>query len=404
MSMLIPCHPIAKTDIVRSEGTRLFDRAGRTILDFESGVWCTALGHSHPRVAQRLAEQAATVANLGARLTSAIADEAAVALLARTPLPDGRAVFLSSGSEAVELAIRIALQTTGRRKLVTFTHSYLSAYAGAENPHGSEWVHLDLARPDLSQVDLREVAALVMEPVLASGGILLPPAEAVASVAEQVRAAGGLLVVDEVTTGLGRTGRWLGIEHLPVEPDLIAFGKALGNGYPVSAVAARRSVAEALGRTGFTYIQSHQNDPLGCAVALEVLAVLDSEQLIQRAAETGAYLGVALRRLQAAHSCVAEARGVGLMWGLELSLPPENVERIWSEMLALGFHVGIKAPRSLLRFLPPLVVTTSEIDAMVEALHQVLGRYPSPIWANAEACTSASRRWASSGPVPVTEK
>jgi len=370
--MLLPFHPIVKTDIVRAEGCRLYDGSGRTLLDFEAGMWCTALGHSHPRVAQRLSAQAAAVANLGPRLTSNLADQAAAALLARTPFPDGQAVFLSSGSEAVELGTRIAQRVTGRSSLLAFSRSYLSAYGDAGHSSGSHWLPVDLERPDLSQVNVQEVAALVMEPVQASGGIIVPPAAAVAMVAEQVRAAGGLVVIDEVTTGLGRTGRWLGIEHLPVEPDILAFGKALGNGYPVSAVAARRSVAEAFGQVAFGYVQSHQNDPLGCAVALEVLAVLESEGLIQRAAETGAYLGQALQRLAAAHPCVVEARGIGLMWGLELRLTPEQVEQIWVEMLERGFHLGVKAPRFLLRFLPPLVITPAEIDAMAEALDQVL--------------------------------
>jgi acetylornithine aminotransferase len=180
-------------------------------------------------------------------------------------------------------------------------------------------------------------------------------------------------VVDEVTTGMGRTGTWWGYEHHHVAPDVIACGKGLGNGYPVSAVMVSPPVADAVQRTGFRYAQSHQNDPLAAAIALEVVRVLEEEGLVDRAAATGPVLGRELQSLQARYpEVVVDARGIGLMWGLELQ--PGLVERVWEQTLFRGYHLGIKAPLSLLRFLPPLTVTPAVIAEMAGALGDELER------------------------------
>ncbi len=349
-------------------------------------MWCMALGYGHPRIAASLADQAAKVMHLGPLFSNSLTERAAEALLRRTPHPDGQALFLSSGSEAVEMGIRLARMVTGRQPLLAIKGSYLGAFGTSMQANGMEWTHVDLAPcqtcehgsctpdcPVLRNLDLSAFAAFVLEPVLASGGIHLPPTAPIRHLAAAVQEAGGLVVVDEVTTGLGRTGTWWGYEQHGILPDIIACGKGLGNGYPVSAVAVSAPVAAAVGRAGFRYAQSHQNDPLAAVVAYEVLCALEDEGLISQAAATGPVLGRHLRMLQERYpEQVVQVRGIGLMWGLELR--PGLVEAVWERTLFRGFHLGIKAPLSLLRFLPPLTITSETIETMAAALGEELVR------------------------------
>jgi acetylornithine aminotransferase len=187
---------------------------------------------------------------------------------------------------------------------------------------------------------------------------------------------GGLIVDDEVTTGLGRTGKWLGIEHNDVQPDIVVFGKALGNGYPVSAVVMRREIAARAEGTGLRYVQSHQNDPLGCAVAREVLTVLESDRLIERSARVGAYMRECLTQLSALCPGVTDVRGTGLMLAVDLRSDdgrgPSRIERVVGQMLSRGFVIGAKPEFSLLRFMPAFTMPTEEIDRMCANLEIVL--------------------------------
>ncbi len=192
---------------------------------------------------------------------------------------------------------------------------------------------------------------------------------------KEIKAAGGLIVVDEVTTGFGRTGAWFGVEHFDIEPDIIAVGKALGNGYPVSAVAMRRDIGNRLERRNFYYVQSHQNDPLGCAIAGEVIAVLEEEDLISRSRDAGAILLEKLSQLKVEHPIVSGVRGLGLMMGLEFEpFTPggDFIEKIFEKMLDRGYVLGVNPNRFMLRFLPPLTIGESDIVAMCDTLGEVL--------------------------------
>jgi acetylornithine aminotransferase len=182
----------------------------------------------------------------------------------------------------------------------------------------------------------------------------------------------GLVVVDEVTTGMGRAGAWYGFEHYRLEPDVVALGKGLGNGYPVSAVAMTRDVAQGLEESGFHYAQSHQNDPLGCAVAREVIGVIRELGLIERSERVGAHLLGELRRVAERRDGVREVRGRGLMIAMELERGMPAIS-VYSELLERGFIVGCKPAANLLRFYPPLIIGEEEIAGLLESLDQVLG-------------------------------
>jgi acetylornithine aminotransferase len=375
-------------DVVGAEGVHLITAAGDRIVDFESGVWCAGLGHAHPRLQAIMHVQLDHALHLGYRVESSLAAEAATAVLATLPFPDGKCIFLASGSEAVELATQIGRRVTRRPLFLGLAGAYLAAYGTSGSTAADEWILFDWAAcaecpqnadcdpgcPRLAEIPFERIGTFVFEPGNSGGLVKLPPRGPVRALAARVADAGGVLVVDEVTTGLGRTGAWYGFQHYDLRPDLVALGKGLGNGYPVSAVAMRRSIGVDLEASGFHYAQSHQNDPLGCAVAKEVLAILRDERLVERSAKVGEWFLGELEALAARHDAVRQVRGRGLM--LVMEFEPDSrlsVVDVHRALLGRGFLVGCKPQANLLRFYPPLVIEEEEIRGLLAALDLFLG-------------------------------
>jgi acetylornithine aminotransferase len=190
---------------------------------------------------------------------------------------------------------------------------------------------------------------------------------------QRVRQAGGLIIVDEITTGMGRTGKWFGFQHYDIQPDIVALGKGLGNGYPVSAVAMKRYVAERLEDSGFHYAQSHQNDALGCAVAKEVIAILREENWIERGNATGEYFLESLKQLKEKHDIVKEARGRGMLLALEFR-PHKNFSAAtaYQALHEKGFLVAYSPDHNFLRFDPSLTMEKEDIVHLLECLDDIL--------------------------------
>lgn len=378
MRHILQCHDIVKTDFVRAENCSLYDAAGRRYVDLESGIWSAALGHSHPRINEAIREQVGLVMHLGTRYPHPLTEAAAVDVLAATGLGDGKATFLSSGSEAVEFAVMAARRVTGRSRLVAFVSSYLAAYGFAGAKSGEDWLLIDWSARDgedpLAEIPFEQVAAFVFEPGGSGSGFArFPPAPLVEEIARRAQAAGGLLVVNEITTGMGRTGKWFGFEHYAVSPDIVALGKGLGNGYPVSAVGMRREVADRLEASGLRYAQSHQNDPLGCRVAREVIAEMRSGAWVERGARVGAELLGGMREIAARHPIVKEARGRGMLLALELRGDGSlNVETLYARLFERGYLTGFYPAGNALRLDPALTVEEADLAGFLNALEDAL--------------------------------
>ncbi len=384
MHHILKCHPFLDFDFVRGRNCHLWDSQGRRYLDLESGSWAALLGHCHPRIDKVMKEQIDRVIHLGVRTPNHLAEDAAQALLAVTGQAEGKCVFLSSGSEAVEFAVQAARRVMAKPLLLTFTSSYLAAFgsAGRKSPdewHLCDWHSCDPQRLDawLAAIPFDRIGGFVLE---AGGGspefVRFPPRLVVEAIARRVQSQGGLVVANEITTGMGRTGKWFGHQHYDVTPDVVAVGKGLGNGFPVSAVAMTKSVAEALDQSGLRHAQSHQNNPLGCAVALEVMATLREEGWIERGKSMGAFFLSGLQALQSRFAAVKEARGRGALLALELEPQHLSGDELQDRLLAEGFIAGC-CPRNYpagtgLRFDPALTLEQSEVERFLETLAALL--------------------------------
>jgi acetylornithine aminotransferase len=227
----------------------------------------------------------------------------------------------------------------------------------------------------LEGIPFEDIGSFVFEPGgSGSSFVRFPPKRLVEAIAQQIQQEQGLIVVNEVTTGMGRTGKWFGFQHYDIQPDVVALGKGLGNGYPVSAVAMKRDIGKRLEQSRFHYAQSHQNDPLGCAVAKEVIATLREGHWIETINAVGAYFLEGLKLLEAKHSVVREARGRGILLCLEL-YPNDilTVQSTYQLLLERGFLVGYYSAGNILRFDPALTIDRDDIDLLLESLDSILG-------------------------------
>jgi acetylornithine aminotransferase len=388
MNHILECYEIVRTDIVRGQGCYLYDVHNNRYLDFEAGVWCAALGHNHPRINEVMREQLDRISHLGFRYTNELAEEAAVEVLDTVALSNGKCTFLSSGSEAVEFGVQTARRLAGKPLLLALAGSYLAAYGSASRKSPEEWCSFDwnecitCLKADecdprcrhLQEIPFERIGGLVFEPGNTYGLVKLPSKALVQNLANRIEQQGGLLVIDEVTTGLGRTGAWYGFEHYDLRPDIVALGKGLGNGYPVSAVVMTHDIADRLENSAFRYAQSHQNDPLGCVVAKEVIAVIRQEGLIERSKQIGAHFVQKLEQLGERHKVIKEIRGRGLMLGLELDGNAEHplVTSVYRRLLERGIIVGYSPAAKFLRFYPPLTIGENDIAQLVENLDDIL--------------------------------
>ncbi len=372
---------------VRGDGTRLWDSEGKEYLDFLGGLATVSLGHAHPAVATAIAEQAGTLLHISNLYLNdqqpRLAERLDLLLTSATGTP-GQVFFANSGAEANECAIKLARrhgQANGGRERYhvlsafnSFHGRTLTTLAATGQPQKQEtfqplpsgFRQVEFANVDALAAAMDErVCAVLLEPVQGEGGVQpAPPGylEAVRALCDEREA---LLMVDEVQTGLGRTGRWFGFEHGgDVHPDVVTMAKALGNGMPIGACWARREVAAAF-RPG-DHATTFGGQPLAARAALAVLDVMEKENVSQRAEQQGRRLTAALRSLEQ----VREVRGLGLLIASELT---EGIAAgpVAVACLERGLILNAVTPTSL-RFAPPLLVTDDEIDRGVAILAAVL--------------------------------
>lgn len=366
-------------------GSNLYTKEHGVLKDFESGCWAAVLGHSHPEVIAAMTEHSPRLFHTHQYFDTPYPDMLTKAIIKSSGLiHDYKGTYLSSGSEAVSLAVTLAEIITGRKKKLSFNISFLSSSPEMRMPRNKEfWLDLDIRGcinctknckecPKFIDQDFSDIAAFVFEPGNSGGLVLLPPDQLIAFLAEKVWDAGGLVIANEVTTGFGRTGKWFGFQHYDQlnrinGPDLINMGKGLGNGYPISGVLIKAELADAVEKMNFRHVQSHSNDPLGCIVAGKVVEIITNENLIAKGAEMGEYFRASMEKVKQLTGGIKEIRGRGLMNVLLLKEPFKALE-VFEALVDKGFFVGFSEQVNLLRFYAPLIIIKDEIDELVEAL------------------------------------
>ena len=371
--------PIA---FVRGEGTKLYDSEGKEYLDFLCGLAVTSLGHAHPEVAAAIGEQAATLLHVSNLYYNDVQPRVAEQLDGLVG-GGGRSFFCNSGAEANECAIKLA-RRYGQANGGPERYHVISAYGSFHGrtlttlaatgqpqkqetfqplPSGFRQVAFDDLDALAAAMDER-VAAVLLEPVQGEGGVNPASAEYLHGVRRLCDEREALLIMDEVQTGLGRTGKWFGFQHSGVAPDIVTIAKALGNGVPIGACWARHDVAAAFAPGD--HATTFGGQPLAARAALAVLTVMQRENVPDRAARAGARLTEALAKVGG----VAEVRGAGLLIAAELD-PGRDAKDVAQQCLDAGLVVNAVTP-SALRLAPPLLVTDDEIDAAVAIVAQVL--------------------------------
>jgi 2,2-dialkylglycine decarboxylase (pyruvate) len=405
------------TIVERAEGSTLHTSDGRRLLDFTSGQMSAILGHSHPAIVATVREAAGTLDHLFSGMLSRPVVELSRRLAESLPAPLEKVVLLSTGAEANEAALRMAKLVTGGYEVVSFSRSWHGMTMGAAGatysagrsgygptaPGNLALPSPDAYRPDVvdadggfdwrRQLDLGwamvdaqstgDLAACIVEPVLSSAGVLVPPPGYLAALRDHCHARGMLLIFDEAQTGLCRTGDWYGFQRDGVVPDIITLSKTLGAGLPLSAVVTSAEIeAEAFAR-GYLFFTTHVSDPLVAAVGTTVLDVLEAEGMDAQAREKGALLHAGLQELGERHAVVGDVRGRGMMQGLELVLDratkegsPDLGAAVTARCLDLGLHMNIVQLREMggtFRIAPALTTTPEELRLGLEILDQALG-------------------------------
>jgi 4-aminobutyrate aminotransferase-like enzyme len=393
--------------LVRGSGVWLYDAQGRKFLDAYNNV--ASVGHCHPRVVEALAGQAATL-NTHTRYLSEIILDYAERLLGTVPSHLGHAMFTCTGSEANDLAIRIAQYSSGGTGVIITDFAYHGATIAtaqlspaAVGAKGVPAHHRMVAAPDTfrdhgragrdfaSNVaaaieDMRaqnvRPAALLLDSAFSSDGIFFPGATVMREAADHVRNAGGIVIADEVQSGFGRLGQGMwGFANYGIEPDIVTMGKPIGDGHPMGAVLVRPTLVASFGsNTG--YFNTFGGNPVAAAVGIAVLDVIEGEGLIENARSVGAYTGELLDTLRGRHGVVADVRHNGLYFGVELTaegddaLAATRTSAIVEAMREDGVLISSCGPRgNVLKIRPPLPFARDNAEQLAETLDRALSHW-----------------------------
>ncbi len=388
--------------LVRGEGVWLYDAEGKAYLDCYNNV--ASLGHCHPHVTQATAKQAATYASHTRYLNEVVLD-CAEKLLSHFPPALSQVMFTCTGSEANDLALRIAFAQTGGTGVivtqnayhgVTHTVSGLSPSLGSGVALGQHVRTIPAPDPAQMEGDLGQAfaaavqgavddlmrhgikpAVLIVDTVFSSDGVFADPVGFLQPAVDVIRKAGGLFIADEVQPGFGRTGgHWWGFERHGLLPDMVSLGKPMGNGYPVAALVLRPEVLAEFGAKG-RYFNTFGGNAVACATAIAVMEVIEDQALLHNAATVGQHMADGLRALAKTHASLGPLRSTGLFFGQDITRDgsPDGVEaaRVVNALRDAGVLISATGPKGhTLKIRPPLILQKSQADLFLEKLDQAL--------------------------------
>ena len=400
-----------------ARGTIVKDDTGREYLDFTSGQMCATIGHNHPAIVEAVHRAGEKAFHFFSGMIPEVVAELA-RTLARDWLPGDlrKTIFINTGSEATEVALRMAKMYTDGYEVLAMGGSWHGITGGASavsmasdrrgygvpapgvfvipepnayRPHiaaateeEAALANLELALKLFDMQSTGRGAAIIVEPVISAGGVLVPPRSFMRALRRAADDRGMLLIFDEAQTAFGRIGTKTGAEYFDVVPDIMTMSKTLGGGLPLAAVATTAAIEEDIHAKHFTFYTSHVSDPLTAEVGLAVLKVIADEHLVERANTMGAYLRGRLTDLQQRHEVIGDVRGLGLLLGVELvkdrasRAPAHELGALTtSKCFAKGLSMNIRRrPErgSVWRIAPPLTVSTGEIDRAIDILDEAL--------------------------------
>jgi len=367
--------------IVKGEGVYIYDADDKKILDMFPGWAVSSIGHCHPKVVQAIREQAGKLLHIDNTLYSE--PQGRLAQLLSERAFGGKCFFCNSGAEANEAAMKLARLHTPQEKYKFITaegsfhgRTFATLTATAQPKHHEGllpllpgFVHVpfnDVAALEAAFSD--EVAAVMVEPIQGEGGINMGTPEFLEATRRLCDENGAVLIFDEVTTGMGRTGRWFGYQHFDVEPDIMTIAKALGGGTAIGAMMAKDEVAASLvpGKHASTF----GGNCLACAAGIAVIEAIEEDNLLQHAAELGEYAKDKLSQLKQKHVIIDSVRGIGLMIGVQLTGPGKEIA---NKCLENGLRINC-TQGTVLRFMPPMIATKEHIDEAIDILDSVLSK------------------------------
>ena len=371
--------------IVRGRGAKVYDMEGREYLDFVGGIAVNLLGHGHPDLVQAIQQQAAQLIHVS-NLYYTEPQVTLAKILVEHSFAD-RAFFCNSGAEANEAAIKLARRYAhmkygeSRFEIITMKNSFHGRTLAMITATGQDKVQkgFEPLMPGFSYAPFNDMAAIeamagertagiMLEPVQGEGGVHVAGREYLTRLREFCTTHDILLIFDEVQTGMGRTGTLFAYEQLGVAPDIMTLAKGLGGGVPIGACLAKESVASAF--SAGAHASTFGGNPLACAAAVAVCRALLEGHVLDRVKPMGDYLANALTECKARHHVVRDIRGIGLLQGMELDIDAKTVV---AEALSRGVLINAAGER-VLRFVPPLTITTQEIDQLIDTLNAIFTR------------------------------
>lgn len=373
MNNLFEVYDLLDIEPVKAEGVRLWDKNGVEYLDFYGGHAVISIGHCHPVYVEKIEKQLHRIGFYSNAVINPLQEELAVSLCRTAGTPDYNLFLCNSGAEANENALKLASFFTGRDKILAFKGAFhgrtSAAVAVTDNPniqaplnkhHQVAFIPLNDLEAARTELLKEKYAAVIVEGIQGVGGICVPEK----AFMEELRAccdeSGTVMIVDEVQSGCGRTGKFFAHQHSGIKPDIITMAKGMGNGFPIAGILVAGDIEAKKGMLGTTFGGSH----LACSAALAVLDVINGEHLLNNASEVGNYL---IRELKGIGG-VTDVRGMGLMIGVDVSISQSEFRKQLVEQhhIMTGY-----SGKNTLRLLPPLTATRKDADEFLDAFRQV---------------------------------
>jgi acetylornithine aminotransferase/acetylornithine/N-succinyldiaminopimelate aminotransferase len=358
----------------------LWDLEGNRYIDYVAGIAVNCLGHAHPELVRAITEQASRLIHVSNLYQIREQTDLGEALASIVPAPLGKSLFCNSGAEANEAALKLAVKHTARSKVIACRNSFHGRTSATLSVTGQEKYQKGF-EPLLSKNvefigfnDVEEIkstvnkdtAAVILEPVQGEGGVLPATQEYFRTVRDLCADRGALMIVDEVQTGMGRTGKWFGFQNYGVVPDIISLAKGLGGGVPIGAIVTSPDIAKTF--TPGTHGTTFGGNPLVCAAANAVIRTLKKERLVDRAAELGGRWKEGLKGIAKDRPEITDVRGMGFMLGVEMGDLSKEFQRY---ALKQGLLVNVSAGK-VVRLVPPLIISQVSIDTLNQKMRDFL--------------------------------